>query len=119
MTYPFLLAAWFVSLVKGRFHTGTFRRSHRRSRKARPGIPTIHSAMYIYLLDGTLHNIAKEETAYAYRDVKFSCILAAATPDPLPAFRPWGAITDGTSKPVLRESEHQTAVIIATQLRQR
>jgi hypothetical protein len=59
--------------------------------KSGPQIPTIHSALHIYPIDGAVHDVAKEETAFAYRDVKFIHIIAAVTPDPasLPAGREW------------------------------
>jgi len=56
-----------------------------------PSIPTVHSAVHIYPLDGAVHDVGKNETAFAYRDVKFVHIIAAVTPDPepLPRYRDW------------------------------
>lgn len=56
-----------------------------------PSIPTVHSAVHIYPLDGSVHDVGKNETAFAYRDVKFVHIIAAVTPDPepLPRYRDW------------------------------
>jgi hypothetical protein len=56
-----------------------------------PRIPTIHSAMHIYPMDGAVDDTARDQTAFAYRDVKFVHIIAAVTPDPaaLPAHREW------------------------------
>jgi FAD/FMN-containing dehydrogenase len=56
-----------------------------------PSVPTIHSAVHIYPLDGAVHDVAADKTAFAYRDVKFVHILAAVTPDPqrLPAYKEW------------------------------
>ena len=56
-----------------------------------PGIPTVHSAQHIYPLDGAVHDVGKDETAFACRDVKYVHIIAAVTPDPasLPAYREW------------------------------
>jgi len=56
-----------------------------------PAIPNIHSALHIYPLDGAVHDVGTEETAFAYRDVKFVHIVAGVTPDPgeLPGHREW------------------------------
>ncbi len=54
-------------------------------------IPTVHSAVHIYPLDGAVHDVAADQTAFAYRDVKFTHILAAVSPDPapMPQYREW------------------------------
>jgi hypothetical protein len=56
-----------------------------------PGIPTISSALHIYPIDGAVHGVGKEETAFSSRDVKFVHIIAGVTPEPasLPAYREW------------------------------
>lgn len=56
-----------------------------------PRIPTVNSAVHIYPLDGAIHDLAPEATAFAHRDVNFVHILAAVTPDPgrLPGYRDW------------------------------
>jgi hypothetical protein len=56
-----------------------------------PRVPNIHSAVHIYSMDGAIHDVGPTETAFAYRDVKFVHIIAAATPDPasLPGYREW------------------------------
>ena len=56
-----------------------------------PLIPTIQSAMHIYPLDGAVHDVGREETAFAWRDVRFTHIVAAVTPDPapMPQYRDW------------------------------
>ena len=56
-----------------------------------PYIPNIHSAVHIYTMDGAVQDVGAEETAFAYRNVKFVHMLAAVTPDPteLPAYRKW------------------------------
>jgi hypothetical protein len=56
-----------------------------------PAIPTVHSALHIYPMDGAIHDVAADATAFAYRDVKFVHIIAAVTPDPtsLAAGRDW------------------------------
>jgi hypothetical protein len=56
-----------------------------------PRIPTVHSAVHIYPMDGAIHDVAASDTAFAYRDVRFVHIIAAVTPDPapLPVWREW------------------------------
>jgi FAD/FMN-containing dehydrogenase len=56
-----------------------------------PHIPTMNSAMHIYPMDGAIHDISQDDTAFAYRDVKFVHIIAAVTPDAarLPEYRDW------------------------------
>jgi hypothetical protein len=56
-----------------------------------PRIPTVESVMHIYPLDGAIHDTASDQTAFSYRDAKFTHIIAAATPDPgsIPQYREW------------------------------
>ena len=56
-----------------------------------PQIPTVNSAVHIYPLDGAVHDLASDETAFAYREVKFAHILAAISPEPahMPQYRDW------------------------------
>jgi FAD/FMN-containing dehydrogenase len=56
-----------------------------------PSIPTVHSAMHIYPLDGAVNDVPRDATAFGYRDVKFVHVIAAVTPDPtaLPGYRDW------------------------------
>jgi hypothetical protein len=54
-------------------------------------IPTVNSAMHIYPMSGAVHDVPKNATAFAYRDVKFTHIIAAVSPDPvpMPQYREW------------------------------
>jgi FAD/FMN-containing dehydrogenase len=56
-----------------------------------PQVPTTHSAMHIYPLDGAVHDVAPDDTAFAWRNVRFSHIVAAVSPDPgpMPQYRDW------------------------------
>jgi FAD/FMN-containing dehydrogenase len=56
-----------------------------------PQIPTVHSAVHIYPSDGAVHDVPKDATAFAYRDVKFTHMIAAVSPDaaPMPEYREW------------------------------
>lgn len=56
-----------------------------------PDIPTIHSVLHIYPLDGAVHDVAQGDTAFAYRNVRFAHIIAAVSPEPAPmaGYRDW------------------------------
>lgn len=56
-----------------------------------PRIPTVQSAVHVYPLDGAVHDVAADETAFAWRDVRFTHILAAVSPDPdpMPQYSDW------------------------------
>ena len=56
-----------------------------------PQVPTVNSALHIYPMDGAIHDISQDDTAFAYRDVKFVHIIAAVTSDAarLPQYRDW------------------------------
>jgi FAD/FMN-containing dehydrogenase len=56
-----------------------------------PAVPTIHSVMHIYPLDGAVHDVAPDQTAFTYRNVRFVHIIAAVSPEPspMPAYREW------------------------------
>ena len=56
-----------------------------------PRIPTVNSAVHTYAMDGAVQDVGANETAFAYRDVRFVHIIAAVTPDPatLPLYRDW------------------------------
>ncbi|PWJ39377.1 FAD-binding oxidoreductase [Sediminitomix flava] len=45
-------------------------------------IPTVHSTMHIYPIDGKVNEIGKTATAFSYRDAKFSVVYAGVDPDP-------------------------------------
>jgi FAD/FMN-containing dehydrogenase len=56
-----------------------------------PRIPTIHSAIHIYPMDGAVHDVDPGGTAFAYRNVRFVHIIAAVSPEPtpMPEYRDW------------------------------
>ena len=45
-------------------------------------LPTMHSTMHLYPIDGAVHRVGQSETAWAYRDVNFSQVIAGVDPDP-------------------------------------
>jgi hypothetical protein len=56
-----------------------------------PGAPNIYSGAFTYSISGAAHKAGKNETAWSYRDVNFSHIIAAADNDPaaMPAHTQW------------------------------
>ena len=56
-----------------------------------PDVPNAQSLMHIYPLDGAVHDVANDATAFSHRDVKFVHIIGGIDPDParMPAHRTW------------------------------
>jgi FAD/FMN-containing dehydrogenase len=47
-----------------------------------PKAPTVNSTGHIYPIDGAVHRVASDRTAFAYRDANFATVIAGAWPDP-------------------------------------
>jgi FAD/FMN-containing dehydrogenase len=47
-----------------------------------PNVPTMNSTMHIYAINGAVHRVAPEATAFAYRDANFATVIAGMWPDP-------------------------------------
>jgi FAD/FMN-containing dehydrogenase len=47
-----------------------------------PKVPYVSSAMHLYLIDGAVHDVGAEETAFPVRDARFSMNIAGLWPDP-------------------------------------
>jgi hypothetical protein len=45
-------------------------------------IPTPHSTMHLYPIDGAAHRVGKQETAFSYRDAKWAEVIVGVDPDP-------------------------------------
>ena len=45
-------------------------------------VPTGHSVMHLYPVNGAAHRVKKDATAWGYRDANWSMIFAGADPDP-------------------------------------
>ena len=45
-------------------------------------IPTLLSTMHIYPVDGAVRRVGRAETAFSYRDVTYSTVIAGIDPDP-------------------------------------
>ncbi|MFE0515074.1 FAD-binding oxidoreductase [Streptomyces sp. NPDC058964] len=54
-------------------------------------LPTDLSIMHLYPVDGAAHRLGADETAWAYRDAVWSCVVAGIDPDPANAglIREW------------------------------
>jgi FAD binding domain/Berberine and berberine like len=54
-------------------------------------VPTVHSTMHLYPIDGAAHRVAHDATAFAYRDANWSMAIAGGDPDPANAdiIRTW------------------------------
>jgi FAD/FMN-containing dehydrogenase len=45
-------------------------------------VPAMTSTMHIYPINGAVHNVASDDTAFAYRDANFAAVIAGMWPDP-------------------------------------
>jgi hypothetical protein len=54
-------------------------------------MPTLKSAMHLYPIDGAAHDLAPADTAWSYRDARWSAVYAGVDPDPanVDAIRDW------------------------------
>jgi FAD/FMN-containing dehydrogenase len=54
-------------------------------------LPTMHSSMHLYPIDRAVHDVASDETAWAYRSSRYACVIVGVDPDPanVPAVRDW------------------------------
>ncbi|MBB5787807.1 FAD-binding oxidoreductase [Jiangella mangrovi] len=47
-----------------------------------PKVPVVNSTMHIYPINGAVHRVAPDATAFAYRDANFATVIAGMWPDP-------------------------------------
>ncbi len=45
-------------------------------------LPTMHSTMHLYPIDGAVNRVPQDATAWSYRDVTFSQVIVGVDPDP-------------------------------------
>jgi FAD/FMN-containing dehydrogenase len=45
-------------------------------------LPTMHSTMHLYAIDGAAHRVDRSETAFSYRDANFAEVIVGVDPDP-------------------------------------
>ena len=50
----------------------------------------MHSTMHLYPIDGAVHDVGQDETAFAYRDSRWAEVIVGVDPEPANA----AAITD-------------------------
>ena len=47
-----------------------------------PKVPVVSSTMHLYPIDGAVHRVAPDETAFAFRNMRFAAVIAGMWPDP-------------------------------------
>ena len=54
-------------------------------------LPTVHSTMHLYPIDGAAHDVGQAETAFSYRDANWAQVIVGVDPDPANAdsIRQW------------------------------
>lgn len=45
-------------------------------------VPTMHSTMHLYPIDGAVHRVGKADTAFSYRDSRWAMVVVGVDPDP-------------------------------------
>jgi FAD/FMN-containing dehydrogenase len=45
-------------------------------------LPTMHSTMHLYPVNGAARKVGKDETAWSYRDAQWSQVIVGVDPDP-------------------------------------
>lgn len=48
-------------------------------------LPTVHSTVHLYPVDGAVHDVAPDATAFRFRDAQFSQVMVGVDPDPAKA----------------------------------
>jgi FAD/FMN-containing dehydrogenase len=46
------------------------------------GLPTMHSTMHLYPVNGAVHQVGKNETAWSYRDTTWAQVIVGVDPNP-------------------------------------
>jgi FAD/FMN-containing dehydrogenase len=46
-------------------------------------LPTMHSTMHLYPINGAVHRVGKNDTAFNYRDVTWAEVIVGVDPDPM------------------------------------
>ncbi len=54
-------------------------------------LPSMHSTMHLYPIDGAVHDVGQDETAFAYRDSRWAEVIVGVDPEPgnAPAITEW------------------------------
>ena len=48
-------------------------------------LPTMHSTMHLYPIDGAAHDVGASDTAFSYRDANWAEVIVGVDPDPASA----------------------------------
>ena len=56
-----------------------------------PGVPNIHSGVHVFAVDGAVHRLGNNDTAFNYRDARFMHVIDGVYPDPAdtPKIKTW------------------------------
>jgi FAD/FMN-containing dehydrogenase len=46
-------------------------------------LPTMHSTMHLYPINGAVHHVGTNDTAFSFRDVNFAEVIVGVDPDPI------------------------------------
>jgi hypothetical protein len=46
-------------------------------------LPTMHSTMHLYAIDGAVHRVGRNETAFSYREANWAEVIVGVDPDPV------------------------------------
>ena len=68
-------------------------------------LPTMHSAMHLYPIDGAAARVGESDTAWAHRRARFSQVIVGVDPDPVNGgrIREWAETTGWRSSSLLRQ----------------
>lgn len=47
-----------------------------------PRVPAVNTAVHVYPVNGAVHDLAPDATAWGHRDAKYACVIAGMWPDP-------------------------------------
>jgi FAD/FMN-containing dehydrogenase len=47
-----------------------------------PQLPTMHSTMHLYPINGAAHEVGRTDTAFSYRDARYGQVIVGVDPDP-------------------------------------
>ena len=45
-------------------------------------VPSMHSTMHLYPIDGAAHRVDSDETAFSYREARYAEVIVGVDPDP-------------------------------------
>ena len=54
----------------------------RRHAEHGAALPTMHSTMHLYAIDGAAHRVGQDDTAFSYRDANWAEVIVGVDPDP-------------------------------------